>query len=794
MRKFLSTLSILLLAVLTVFSPFQFSLQQGKILPSLETKTARATSTISSYVEKKQITYDTSANGANITTNQNYFPITIHINSLSWPVGTERNIFFGTYNNQSGHEGKRIQFFDYDQTTNLPYEVEYYSNSNQEAIYWVRIPTVYQSGDANYSSHHFIWVAYGNDADGTDYHGSYGSYVAQQNDVWSENGANNFAMVQHMGDNSWLTSPEAKDSTSNSFNGTNSGTTDVAGQAREGRSFNGTTITVNDNTKLKQNGDFSYSFWIKGTADGGYRGIMRYGPGNNADSYYVYHDNSYIYYKRNNWQDPLWHTVTSTLAYVSMTFSNTSKYLTWYYNGSLDHSPTYYPYPTNNGVNNLVFGQGDSVGLIGVLDEIRLSNSLRSADWIKLEYYSMQKTNYNGDNGAGSGKFITFGSQQGASYNSIFQTSDTDFTGTNSQTAVSGTGTGASVGLANDGFSCGTSTVSYSGLTYGTVSANSKCWLDRNLGATQVATAYNDSNAYGWYFQWGRSVDGHQIYNSGTTTTLCSTCVSNPNGSPGHGNYIFVSFGTYDWCGSTQNNNYWQSASSYANNACPTNWHVPTQPEWASVISACSITDYNTAISNSCGLKIPAAGHRLYTNGTMDHQGNTGYYWTATPYTINAYHLSIYSSSINTADNDARAAGNSVRCVKNVPGAIYSSSGTYTSPVIQRAQLVSWGNLNYNATLNSQSLGIKVRTCSQSNCSDGTAWASCGTIASGASLTSGSPNCVSNSQPYIQYQANFISDGTNTAYLNDITLDYFYNPDTTIMSGVVKFFGNITFK
>ena len=47
----------------------------------------------------------------------------------------------------------------------------------------------------------------------------------------------------------------------------------------------------------------------------------------------------------------------------------------------------------------------------------------------------------------------------------------------------------------------------YSGsnITYGTViSANSKCWLDRNLGASRAAQSFNDSQAYGDLFQWGR--------------------------------------------------------------------------------------------------------------------------------------------------------------------------------------------------------------------------------------------------------------------------------------------------
>ena len=46
----------------------------------------------------------------------------------------------------------------------------------------------------------------------------------------------------------------------------------------------------------------------------------------------------------------------------------------------------------------------------GKFDDVRYSNIDRSADWLKLEYYSMKKTNYNGDND-GTNKFITFGSQ-----------------------------------------------------------------------------------------------------------------------------------------------------------------------------------------------------------------------------------------------------------------------------------------------------------------------------------------------------------------------------------------------
>lgn len=68
---------------------------------------------------------------------------------------------------------------------------------------------------------------------------------------------------------------------------------------------------------------------------------------------------------------------------------------------------------------------------------------------------------------------------------------------------------------------CGSPTYTVTGpdgLTYGTVrvvnGAYDKCWLDRNLGASRVATSKTDTLAYGHYYQWGRSADGHQLPNS----------------------------------------------------------------------------------------------------------------------------------------------------------------------------------------------------------------------------------------------------------------------------------------
>jgi uncharacterized protein (TIGR02145 family) len=99
-------------------------------------------------------------------------------------------------------------------------------------------------------------------------------------------------------------------------------------------------------------------------------------------------------------------------------------------------------------------------------------------------------------------------------------------------------------------------TFNLNGLTYNTVfnSATGKVWLDRNLGATQVATVYNDTAASGWLYQWGRGTDGHQIRTSGTTSVLSSA------DQPGHGDFILAASSLNDWR-NPQNDNLWQGVN-----------------------------------------------------------------------------------------------------------------------------------------------------------------------------------------------------------------------------------------
>ena len=180
-------------------------------------------------------------------------------------------------------------------------------------------------------------------------------------------------------------------------------------------------------------------------------------------------------------------------------------------------------------------------------------------------------------------------------------------------------------------------------------------WMDRNLGATQVATMSNDAASYGDLYQWGRDSDGHQIRTSGTTSTLSVSDV------PGHGNWILATVSPYDWR-SGQNDNLWQGVNGI-NNPCPSGYRIPTEAEWEAERASWVANDNSTGAFTS-PLKLPVAGARSFSNGSLFSAGSGGYYWSSTVSgTISRY---LYFDSGNAYVNaNFRAFGLSVRCLKD---------------------------------------------------------------------------------------------------------------------------------
>jgi uncharacterized protein (TIGR02145 family) len=221
-------------------------------------------------------------------------------------------------------------------------------------------------------------------------------------------------------------------------------------------------------------------------------------------------------------------------------------------------------------------------------------------------------------------------------------------------------------------------TFTYNGatVTYGVITSpvTGRKWMDRNLGASRVATAYNDRMAYGHLFQWGRPADGHQLINY--TSSTAGTPVNGKTKSlatsdaPGHSTFItpdntveqngvFV----YDWR-DDQNTNRWAINNQ---GSCPSGWHVPTIAEWEAETGLANLT---TAFNQ---LKLTAAGFRYGDfdgsgrEGTVREAGRFAYYWSSSVWPSGAGFSSFKAISSNDSYTDlaGRAYGHPIRCIKN---------------------------------------------------------------------------------------------------------------------------------
>jgi len=188
-------------------------------------------------------------------------------------------------------------------------------------------------------------------------------------------------------------------------------------------------------------------------------------------------------------------------------------------------------------------------------------------------------------------------------------------------------------------------------------------WMDRNLGAAQVATSSTDFNAYGSLFQWGRAADGHQLITwtsanagsavNGTTATLSGDDTSDDA-------MFILSSSLNDWR-SPQNNNLWQGVNGI-NNPCPSGYRLPTEAEWN--VERLSWVSQNAAGGFASSLKLTMPGYRRFNTGAIEAIGNNGYYWTSTVFGNMSRYMGLSSASVGIPNNH-RAYGFSIRCIKN---------------------------------------------------------------------------------------------------------------------------------
>lgn len=195
-------------------------------------------------------------------------------------------------------------------------------------------------------------------------------------------------------------------------------------------------------------------------------------------------------------------------------------------------------------------------------------------------------------------------------------------------------------------FTCGSSTVSIShapgdgvspvtiGITYQTVSYVGRCWMDRNLGATQLpASALDALDApAGWYWQFNRA----QGYATGP----------NPN--------------TWNTTGAGAGN--WSASNDPCTLLAGSSWRIPTASEWASANTGWA--GYPSAFSSP--LKLHAAGNLLLvSNGSLNNRAYSGRYWSSTEYNATlGQNLHIGSNASQVENTNDKAHGFSIRCIR----------------------------------------------------------------------------------------------------------------------------------
>jgi uncharacterized protein (TIGR02145 family) len=199
------------------------------------------------------------------------------------------------------------------------------------------------------------------------------------------------------------------------------------------------------------------------------------------------------------------------------------------------------------------------------------------------------------------------------------------------------------------------------------VSTTGKIWMDRNLGASQVANSSFDYNAYGSLYQWGRLSDGHQIINwtssassdgeenlEANETTLTTGLTTPPNSK-----YIVSSSNWY-----TGTSELWQGVNG-VNNPCPTGFRVPTKTELENEINSWGNSP-NRDDAFSSVLKLPVAGRRDNSNGSLGIVGSFGFYWSSTVDGLKASFL-YFNSSNATIVSSQRASASLYVALRNSP-------------------------------------------------------------------------------------------------------------------------------
>jgi len=287
-------------------------------------------------------------------------------------------------------------------------------------------------------------------------------------------------------------------------------------------------------------------------------------------------------------------------------------------------------------------------------------------------------------------------------------------------------------------------------VTYGTVTnipgQTAKCWITRNLGASQQGTTVNDATeaSAGWYWQFNRK-QGYKVEGS----------VRTPNTA---------------WIDFITENSNWLAVNDPCALELGMNWRIPTYTEWTSVDASGAWTNWNGPWNSA--LKMHAAGYLEDIAGSLMLRGSRGFYWSGSQFESGgeaSWLLSFRDVSCSMAFV-GKARGFSIRCLREA-GSVITTPTVSTAQVlaITQTSATSGGDVIFDGGATITARGICWSTSSNPTIADIHTTDGTGTGTFSSNLTGLAPNT-----PY--YLRAYATNSAGTAYGNEVpftTLSYF---------------------
>ncbi len=307
-------------------------------------------------------------------------------------------------------DGFDLLFTDTDGITKLDHEIETFTTPAGTLVAWVRIPLLTSSVDK------VIYLYYGNSG-----------AADQQNasDVWDTS----YIGVWHLKEDPAGGAPQAKDSTTSAKHGTSAGGM-TSGDQIPGAINGSLDFDADDRIDVGNHPEFdlpvySWSMWVKGTVAPDSSGPNEHVLWNGDYNFSFAWGHSAAFMQAATHKDSeAWQAaqiattlVADTWYYITGTYDSAN--IRVYLNGGLeDTQAAGTPVATTD---VLMIGYADIAAFAGQIDEVRVSDSARSASWIQTSY-----NNQSAPGGFGSVGDEVYPSQASASVGGTIISSVTD--------------------------------------------------------------------------------------------------------------------------------------------------------------------------------------------------------------------------------------------------------------------------------------------------------------------------------------------------------------------------------